>query len=176
MAMPAVDGAGQHVGCGWDDVVVAVPVIGVGGVCVGEVLVEGALGDEGHHLHAEADAEDRGIGARGLQGAEEEGFVVLAGLVDADGCGVCGVAEGFGDGVVAAGKDEGVAESKVGLDVVGDGREDDGDAAGVCDGLGVGGGDGVAPAVIEHLNIGGDADDWMWAGVCDAMAPGRWTR
>lgn len=91
--------------------------------------------------------------------------------MDADGCGVCGVAEGFGDGVVAAGEDEGVAEGEVCLDVVGDGREDDRDAAGVRDGLGVSGGDGVALAVIEHLDIGGDADDGMWAFVCDAVAP-----
>ena len=99
------------------------------------------------------------------------GFVDLTGLVDEDGCGVCGVAEGFGDGVVAAGEDEGVAEGEVGLDVVGNGREDDRYAAGGCDGVGVGGGDGVAPAVIEYLDIGGDANDGMWAFVCDAVAP-----
>ena len=58
LAVSAMDGAGLHDGCGWDDVVVAVPMVGVCGVCVGEVLVEGAAGDERHHLHAETDAED----------------------------------------------------------------------------------------------------------------------
>ena len=43
--------------------VIAVPVVGVGGVRVGKVLIERAARDEGHHLHAEADAEDRGVRA-----------------------------------------------------------------------------------------------------------------
>ena len=83
-----------------------------------------------------------------------------------------GDTEGFGDGVVAPGKDEGVAEGEVGLDVAGDWREDDGDPSCVGDGVGVGGGDGVTLAIIEHLHIGGDADDGMWAGACDAGSPG----
>lgn len=87
-----------------------------------------------------------------------------------------GDAEGLGDGVVASGQDEGIAEREVGFDIFGDGREDDGDAARVGDGLGVGGGDGVALAVTHHLDIGGDADDGMWAVVRDAWAPGRWAR
>jgi len=108
--------------------------------------------------------------------AEEKGFVVLAGFVDADGGWVRGDAEGLGDGVVASGQDEGVAEREMRFDVAGDGREDDGDAAGFGDGLCVGGGDGVALAGADYLDICGDTDDGMWAVVRDGRAPGRWAR
>lgn len=171
-----MDDAALHSVTRWNDLVVAVPVVGVGGVGVGQVLVERAAGDEGHHLHAEAHAQHRGARAFVGEEAEEERFVGLARGIDAHGGAVRGHAEGLGDGVVAAGQDEGVAERQVRAGMIGDGREDDWSASRAGDGMCIGGGDGVARAIAHGLDVCGDADNGLAGGACDAWAPGARAR
>lgn len=83
------------------------PMVSVGWMGIGEVLVEGATSDESHHLHAQADAQNGDIGVIG-EGLEELGLELLAMGQDADCGGVGWGVEGFGDRVVATGEDEGV--------------------------------------------------------------------
>lgn len=78
-----------------------VPVVGVGFVGVGEVLVEGASGGEGEHLHAQADREDGDFWVV-VELGDEFDFEGLAGLEDGGGLGVVWGAEWGCDGVVAS--------------------------------------------------------------------------
>ena len=148
------------------DVVGVLPVVGVGRVGLGEVLVEHAAGEQAHHLHAEADAEDGGVRVV-VQGVEEVGLEGLAILEDADGLRVGRVAEGLGDGIVAAGEDECVEALDEALGGAWDWREDDGNPTRVEHGSGVGhGGEGRRAVVADH-EVGGDRDEWalVWHGV-----------
>lgn len=135
---------------GGDDVVeVVVGVIGGGrGVGrVGEVLVERPVVVECDELHAEADGEDGFFAMVGLVERGEEGeFEGLSRGMESLGRGVRGLSEVLGDGVGAAGEEEGVEGVGVLLgdrfkDVRGDdewGGDDGGEGAGAPEGSGVG--------------------------------------
>ena len=92
-----------------------VPVVGVGWVGVGEVLVEGSSSGEGEHLHAEADGEDWGFGVV-VELGDEVGFERLACGEDGGDFGVGWGVEGFGDGIVSSREDEGVEAVDEGLE------------------------------------------------------------
>ncbi len=92
-----------------------VPVVGVGWMGVGEVLVECSSCGEGEHLHTEADGEDWGFGVV-VELGDEVGFERLASGEDGSDFGVGWGAEGFGDWVVSAGEDECVEAVDEGLE------------------------------------------------------------
>ena len=142
--------------------VFACPVVGVRGCGLGHVLVESAAGEQGHHLHAEAHAEDGLVGRVALESFEELGFERLAFLVDPHGSGVGGLAEGLGDRVIAAGEDEGVERVYAVFEAVRRHGEDHGDTAGACDGVGVVPRRGEADEAVVLDQVGGDGDEW-WA-------------
>jgi len=136
-----------------------VPVVGVGGCGVGKVLVEGASGVESHVLHAEADAEGWVGGV--VEGLEQGKFKGLAVGMDGLGLRMGGDAPLFGEGVVAAGEDEGGAAGEVGGDVIRVGIEEEGRASGGGDGGRVVGDADAAVEMFDGADVGGDADGWL---------------
>jgi len=116
------------------------------------MLVEGARVAQSEHLHPEADAQDGDVWLI-VEFVDELGFEGLAVIEDGRDGVVCGTAEGFGFGVIAAGEDEGIEV----LDEIGDiarrRGEDDWDAAGVDDGLGVGHGEVGGRAIVTDHQI-----------------------
>lgn len=92
---------------------------------------------------------------RGEQGE----LVLLAERVEAGDLGVGGDAEGFHDGVVAAGEDKGVACGELLRDGVEDGGEHHRRAAGGVDAAGVGERDVELETAVGLADVRGDADD-----------------
>jgi len=104
---------------------------------LGEMLIEGAAGDEAHHLHTEADPEHGDIVVT-LEFAEQSGLELLSIIEHTDGFGMGWVSEWFGDGVVSPCEDECVES----FDEIGDvhrrGGDDDGDPSGGEDRMRIG--------------------------------------
>jgi len=91
---------------------------------------------------------------------DELGLERLACFDDWGGGFVGWMAEGFGFGIIAAGEDKGVETGdEIGC-VAGDWREDDGDAAGLANGLSVGHGEVSGWAIFSDHEIGSDGDEW----------------
>jgi len=151
-------------GRGDDRVHGVVAMMGVGRECVGEVLVEPAAGEQGHHLHAQADGKRRDVWAVEERG-DERGVESLARGVDGRGAGIGGDAEGLGAGVIAAGEDEGVEPFEIVWDEFDQRREDDRLAAGGVNSAGVGeralGPDAAGRGLVD---VRGNGDEWAGHG------------
>ncbi len=90
---------------------------------------------------------------------DELGLERLACFDDWDGGFVGWLAEGFGFGIVAAGEDEGVEMGDEICCVGWDWREDDWDATGLVNGMGVGHGEIGGWAIFSDHEIGSDGDE-----------------
>lgn len=139
-------------------------------------MVEGATGDEGHQLHAEADPED-GLGSVMIvEFAEKRGFECLAFGADEVGLGMGGDAEGLGGGVVASGEDKGIEPGRGREGQVGDRGDEYGMPPRCCDSLGVVSGADGGRAGVSIDEIGGNRHEragWRMRGHAVSMSDRR---
>lgn len=150
------------------DLVGVLPVVCVGGMCVGEMLVEGAPGDEAHHLHAQTDSQHGDVRLVD-QGPQELGFELLAGFEDTYHGRVCWGSKGFGDRVVASGEDVGVESGNEIIDVVGRRGQQYWGASCGKHGVGVGHCGERGRAFVSHHEVAGDGDQWWHACIVGRM-------
>jgi len=118
------------------------------------MLIERAARNEAHELHAQADAKRRRLGTCGVQLAQQGDLILLPEGMDESRGVVRGRAELLHARVIAAGEYEGIAERDVRTDHVGNGREQQRDATGLRDALGIGDADiGLQPSAgLHHIH------------------------